>query len=162
VPLVVRLAVAEDAAAIADVHILSWRETYTRLLPAGALDDLDDERPLRIRRWTDIIGDDVTTVVVAERDGEIVGWASASAGRHDDAPRPLELEGIYVRGSEHGLGTGQALLDATVGDRRAYLWVAADNPRAHAFSRRNGFVDEGVRAEHPLHGHQVAIARFLR
>lgn len=92
--LVVRPAVAADAAGIARVHIAAWRETYTRLLPPGALDDLDPVA--RTQRWTEIIGDDRTEKWVAILDAAIVGWASA--------------------------GAGQALLDAATGDRPAYLW----------------------------------------
>lgn len=158
--LVVRPAVAADAAGIARVHIAAWRETYTRLLPAGALDDLD---PIaRAERWAGIIADDRTDLWVADDAGEIVGWASASAGRDADAPRDLELEGIYVLERRHGTGAGQRLLDATIGDRPAYLWSAADNPRAQAFYVKNGFIDDGTRAEHPLAGHAVEIARFVR
>jgi L-amino acid N-acyltransferase YncA len=158
--LVVRPAVAADAAGIARVHVTAWRETYTRLLPAGALDDLD---PIaRAERWTEIIADDRTDVRVAEGDGEIIGWASVSAGRDADAPRDLELEGIYVLAAHHGSGAGQALLDAAIGDRPAYLWSAADNPRAQSFYRRNGLIDDGSRSEYPFAGHPVTIARFVR
>ena len=159
-PLVVRPAVLADAEEIARVHIASWRETYTRLVPTGALDDLDVDA--RAERWSEIIGDERTAVCVAEHDGVVIGWASASPGREVGAPRDLELEGIYVLAAEHGGGAGQALLDAAVGDRPAYLWSAADNPRAQAFYRRNGFVDDGTRSEHPLAGHPVEIARFVR
>ncbi|MCS6582511.1 GNAT family N-acetyltransferase [Curtobacterium citreum] len=38
----------------------------------------------------------------------------------------------------------QALLDTVLADRPASLWVAADNPRAHAFYRRNGFTPDGA------------------
>ena len=157
---VVRPATVADAAEIARVHIAAWRETYTRLLPPGALDDLDPV--VRAERWTEIIGDDSTDVWVAEHDGMIIGWASASAGRDVDAPRDLELEGIYVLAAEHGGGAGQALLEAAISDRPAYLWSAADNPRAQAFYLRNGFSDDGTRSEHPLAGHPVTIARFVR
>ena len=49
----------------------------------------------------------------------------------------------------HGSGTGQALLDAAVGDRPAFLWTAEDNPRAQAFYRRNGFIADGARKIEP-------------
>ncbi|PZE62480.1 GNAT family N-acetyltransferase [Curtobacterium sp. MCLR17_044] len=38
----------------------------------------------------------------------------------------------------------QALLDTVLADRPASLWVAADNLRAHAFYRRNGFTPDGA------------------
>lgn len=159
-PALVRPAVEGDADGIARVHIAAWRETYTRLLPPGALDDLGEAS--RAARWRQIIADDVTGVVVAARDGEIVGWCSWSDRPRERSPRTLELEGIYVLASEYGSGTGQALLDASIGTRPAFLHVAEDNPRAHAFYRRNGFHDDGDRSEYPLAGHPVVIARWVR
>ena len=44
----------------------------------------------------------------------------------------------------HGSGAGQALLDAVVGSEPCQLWVARENPRAHRFYRRNGFVPDGT------------------
>lgn len=52
---------------------------------------------------------------------------------------------IYVLASEYGSGAAQALLDATLGDSPASLWVADPNPRAQAFYRRNGFLPDGER-----------------
>ncbi|HEY5231145.1 MAG TPA: GNAT family N-acetyltransferase, partial [Galbitalea sp.] len=50
-----------------------------------------------------------------------------------------ELLSIYVLAKAYGSGAGQALLDAAIGDRSACLWVAANNPRALSFYRRNRF-----------------------
>lgn len=129
----VRRATTADAAGIAAVHVQAWRETYTRILPTGALDDLDPTA--RAEVWTGIIDDGRTDVVVAERDGTIVGWASSSAGR--DA-------------------------GAAIGDRPAYLWSAVDNPRARAFYERHGFAPDGGRHAYPLAGHPIEIERFVR
>ncbi|QEO10327.1 GNAT family N-acetyltransferase [Protaetiibacter larvae] len=159
-PAAVRAAVVADAHGITRVHHTAWRETYTRLLPEGALDVLDEDA--FATRWASIIDDDVTSVHVAERGGEIVGWCSASAGRDEDRPRDAELEGIYVLASEYGTGTGQALLDAAIADRPAYLWVADDNPRARAFYARNGFHPDGVNDVHHLLGHPLPAVRLVR
>ena len=155
----VRPAVLTDARGIAEVHLQAWRETYSRLLPEGALDEWSVERSAT--RWGETISGG-HAVWVAERGGAMVGWASAGNDRGADAPREWELNGIYVLASEYGTGAGQALLDAAVGDRPAFLWVTADNPRAHAFYRRNCFVDDGSRGEHPLAGHPIQIVRFVR
>ncbi len=56
----------------------------------------------------------------------------------------MELYAIYVRASWHGTGVGQALLDATIGDLACSVWVLENNPRAHAFYARNGFVADGL------------------
>ena len=57
----------------------------------------------------------------------------------------LELYAIYVRQAWQGTGVGQALLDASVGNLACSVWVLENNPRAHAFYARNGFVADGKR-----------------
>ena len=67
---------------------------------------------------------------------------------------------IYVLEGHHGTGVGQALVDAAIGDRPAYLWALDDNPRAHAFYRRNGFELDGAEQFDELW--QVTEVRFVR
>jgi GNAT superfamily N-acetyltransferase len=157
----VRPATVDDARGIAEVHVAAWRETYTRLLPAGALDDLDVDA--RAERWTEILGGDAEYAWVATRGDRIVGWATVGSGPvTDERPRQTELNGIYVLAALHGSGAGQRLLDAAIADRAAYLWLAGDNPRAAAFYRRNGFALDGAVSSHPLAGHPVEIVRMVR
>src|SRR4051812_6380307 len=94
-PVTVRRATAEDAHAIAVVHVTAWREAYAGRVPADFLASMEIER--YAGRWTSILEAGDTDVFVAEQDGVVVGWASAGRGRDDDAPRGRELEGIYVR-----------------------------------------------------------------
>ena len=168
---VIRPAVIADAPGIARVH---WDSHQTTYVQTGRVSRERVEAwtmVIRVSFWTAnlAIANDVypapegfhrMAIWVAEVDGEIVGWANTSGGRDDDAPRDLELEGLYVLDAHHGTGVGQALLDAAIGDRPAYLWVLGDNPRAHAFYRRNGFVPDGVEQfdEH----WQVTEVRFVR
>ena len=154
----VRRATVDDADGIAAVHIGSWRETYSRLVEPGELDELSVER--RSARWaTTLAGSD--SVWVAEDDGDIVGFAMTTSAP-DDGPRPTVLESIYVFGAHHGSGVGQALLDAAIGDRPAYLFVAADNPRATRFYERNGFVFDGVSEEYALVRTPIVSRRMVR
>jgi ribosomal protein S18 acetylase RimI-like enzyme len=80
---------------------------------------------------------------LAESAGRVVGigWAGPSLG--DRPARDLELYCLDVLSTHFGTGASQALLDAVVGAESAQLWVAAENPRARAFYRRNGFVPDG-------------------
>ncbi|WP_144760434.1 GNAT family N-acetyltransferase [Curtobacterium sp. 9128] len=157
---VIRPASVPDADRIAQVHVQAWREAYAHLLPASFLASLDVDA--RADRWRRIIADPQTDVVLATIDDVVVGWASAGPGREAGAPRERELEGIYVVASAYGSGAGQALLDEAVGDAPAYLWMAADNPRAEAFYRRNGFTRDGAAKEQQLGPHAIDTVRMVR
>jgi GNAT superfamily N-acetyltransferase len=125
----VRAAVASDAKKLARVHVDAWRETYSGVLAneyflLGAF-----ER--RVRFWTGYLAQDPRPgkVVVGERDGVLVGFANAGEARGQDAEhgfapaRPLHLFAIYVLAFAHGTGLGQSLLDAVVGDDRAFMML---------------------------------------
>ena len=82
--------------------------------------------------------------VVAEDASGIVGFAAVQTTAEQDAVRAEELTMLYVLARAHGSGVGQSLLDTVLAERPASLWVAADNPRAHAFYRRNRFAPDGA------------------
>lgn len=179
----IRPAVIADAPGIARVHWDSHQTTYVE--PGRVARDRVEAWTMadRVARWTAnlAIANDVypapegfhrmaiwVAVVGGEGDGggeaggggQVVGWANTSAGRDPDRPRDLELEGLYVLDAHHGTGVGQALLDAAIGDRPAYLWALADNPRAHAFYRRNGFVADGTEKVDEFW--EITEVRFVR
>ncbi|WP_260981132.1 GNAT family N-acetyltransferase [Curtobacterium pusillum] len=141
----VRPAVPSDAAAMARVHVASWRSTYRGLMPDALLDD-----PGFVGRregfWTAELTDtrsDRNRIAVAELDGEVVGIAMS--GPSTDGPAAVQLYVLYLLDGHHGSGAGSALLDAaltTTDD--AVLWVADPNPRAQAFYRKHGFTFDGV------------------
>ena len=110
---------AGDAAALVRLHVASWQDTATEGSEAeGATAALDPAR--------------------------IIGFAVSAEAAEDSALRPRELNMLYVEQASHGSGAGQALLDAVLPRRPAFLWVARDNPRARAFYRRNGFQADGT------------------
>ncbi|MGN6197938.1 N-acetyltransferase family protein [Humibacter sp.] len=159
----IRRATAEDALGIARVHVRSWRESYGHVFSAFLLDGLNVQA--RAERWRRILtaGAEVWVAEVRARTGErIVGWASAGASRDADGPAPLELNGIYVLRDHYGTGAGQQLLDAALGDAPAYLWVLADNPRAQAFYRRNGFLPDGTSKVDTFGGEPANEVRMVR
>ena len=139
----VRLAVPDDAERIVDIRNTGWREAYAHLLSAEFLANLTSD----VERLRESLAQARRTVtVVAELDGEVVGYALAGPPLDDeDEPRDWGLFHIYQYPRAYGSGTGQALIDAALGDRPAYLWTAEDNPRALAFYRRNGFIPDGTR-----------------
>ncbi len=74
----------------------------------------------------------------------------------------VELQVIYTLRRVHGLGVGQALVDAVIGNSAAFLWVLEDNPRAQAFYRKNGFQPDGTRQLLPPDWHELPEIRMVR
>lgn len=134
---------------MARVHVNSWQETYRGLVADEVL-DRPDAVERRERWWVRAVtegAEGTTTVAVAEREGEIIGIASAGHPRDDDATWPVELFVLYVLADFHGTGAGSLLLDAVIGHSPAGLWVADPNPRAQAFYRKSGFHADGNRSD---------------
>ncbi len=151
--LIIRTATAADINGMTDVIVQSWQETYEGLVSASVLHD-PTMWARRHRMWSLMMadGDPARRVLVAERDGQIVGVVvsepsdrvttevAADKDRVPTADRTLAI--LYVLQSEYGSGAGQQLLDAALEpDESAELWVADPNPRAQAFYRKNGFAD---------------------
>ena len=134
-------ATVEDAAGIAHVNVASWRHAYAHLLSPRFLASLSEEHIANNYRRGLELG---RSIWVGRVDDQIVGFAMAATPREQDPPRDLELGLIYVLPAHYGNGLAQALLDAAIGTASCMLWVASDNPRAHAFYRRNGFSLDGA------------------
>lgn len=160
----VRTATVEDAAAIARVHLASHREAYvaTGRMPSEAIEGWGEAA--RAEYWAgfaDRAAARDRALVLAEVNGEVVGFASAGPSQDDDRAGQRELYAIYLLEAHHGGGLGQALIDAALGASAASLWVLADNPRAHAFYARNGFAPDGAAKTDPRWG-DVAEVRLVR
>lgn len=140
----VRHAGAEDARAIAAVHVASWRTTYRGLLPDDFLDSLDVAA--YESRWRRILEDGSGRVYVAEDGRDIVGFASGGRERAGEDGFEGELYAIYVLAEAQGRGHGRRLVQAVVsglrelGLRDMIVWVLRDNPGARRFYERLGGV----------------------
>ena len=135
----------DDARAMAVMHLQSWRESYGRLLPDEFFARQEAGLPHRIDKYREYIAAGHARMLAFGPDGDLVGLGAAGQGDDEDRPCETELFMLYTLERIHGRGVGQALVDALIGDRPAYLWVLDDNPRAQAFYRRNGFVPDGRR-----------------
>jgi L-amino acid N-acyltransferase YncA len=154
----VRAATPADAEAIARIHVGSWRDAYTGLVPDGLLAALSVER--RTTMWTNAIAraaeeESEERVWVAERDGIVIGFASTGPTGDDDAPPgTAEIFTIYVEPDVVGTGAGRALFVHANDDfrrrgfRQASLWVLASNERTRRFYEAGGWRPDGsVKAE---------------
>ena len=139
----------EDADEVGQVHIRVWREAYAEKMPADFLEGLDPVKSADSWRLRFEMDEPEGIVVVAtQRDGEIVGLASAGPTRDADALTDWELYSINVLAAHHGSGVADQLIAAAVAERPVTLWVLLDNPRAEAFYRRHGFSIEGATKIH--------------
>jgi GNAT superfamily N-acetyltransferase len=155
-----RLARPAEAEQLVDLHEACWREAYADLLSPARIDQVFADRPAAVARRRAYLADPVAPTWVVERDGVLVGFATAGPPRHDDAPADLELRAIYARAAVWGTGVGRALLAASVGDVAAYLWVLDGNDRAIGFYRRQGFELDGATEEHPEGLHLRMLRRL--
>ena len=146
----IREATAADARAVGLMHLAAWREAYGALLPGDVFPD--DAEARWIRRWQGNLAQHDADVVlrIAERDGAVVGLATAGPGRANDTAGPpvraREVWALYVLASEYGSGLAARLLEAVLPrDVPAELWVFEANPRARAFYVKQGFAPDGGR-----------------
>lgn len=100
-------------------------------------------RERRTARWAENLADPAHLVLVAERAGEVVAFASAGApGDHPGVDG--ELSTLYALKDVHGQGVGRALLREVMarlrarGARSLALWVLADNPTRGWYVRQGG------------------------
>lgn len=140
---VIRLAEAPDAEGLGRCHLACWREAYTGLVDADRLDAVLTRLDERVERWRRILAEPAGQLL-AEHDGEVVGFASAGPGRDADLDLGTELYALYVRQVWWGSGLGHRLLQSALGEEDAYLWVFRDNARARRSYHRHGFVTDGV------------------
>ncbi len=159
----VRRATAEDAAAIAAVHVRAWHAGYRGLLPAALLGAITPQ--LRERQWHSRLsgasGERVETLVAGDEAGTAGFCAYAAPSRDLDARvHTAEVAAFYVDPARWGSGVADALLEELLArlaspDGRWHeltLWMLDGNARAGAFYARHGFTADGARRTDTLSG----------
>jgi GNAT superfamily N-acetyltransferase len=145
----IRLASLADAADLARVHVLSWREAYEGMLPASMLSSLSVDR--RTASWKQIMetsgAPGATRIFVAEIDHRIVAFGSCGSQRTpalNERGYDGEISAIYVLKAFQRRAIGKRLLSAMASDlsgrgfRATSLWVLRDNAVARRFYDRYG------------------------
>ncbi len=136
----IRAAQLEDAAAIARVHVDSWRAAYRDILPASFLDALSYEaREQRWREWW-TQADPQRWLFVAEDDaGRIIGFAAGGPERDGIAGYGGEVYAIYLAPETFHRGIGRRLMAVCAdklidqGFSAGLVWALEDNRSARAF-----------------------------
>jgi len=152
----------DDCRRVSEIRIGGWRTAYRGLIPQSYLDALDVDADTARHRARLAQDDNGVANLVADRDGEVVGWAAHGPYRDGETrTEDAELYAIYVSSQVLGAGVGRALLAesarrcAAAGRERMLLWVLRDNARARCFYERAGFRADG--AEEPFEVDGVAV-----
>ena len=156
--MIVRRAGEGDAEGLVRAHEAAWDATIAPI--AGA--QLAELAPLdaRIEQARASLADPTATgrAWVAERDGEIVGMATAGDG---------ELRNLYVAPAAWGTGAARELMRTALGwlaaggADEAVLWVGEANARARRFYEREGWTADGETRASPLGPPEVRYRRAL-
>ena len=108
------------------------------------------------------------SVLVAEEDGELLGYVGCGSNRDPGPPPEVgEVRSMFVATSAWGRGVGRALMEAAVDDLRergytaAVVWSFGDNGRANAFYERMGFARDGEKRSNDAWAH-IPEVRYRR
>jgi len=138
-PVLVRPANPDDADAMCRVYLAAGREAWAHFLPVEHVAPAPGA----------FSGDGG---VVAEEDGEVVGFARL---------RGNELDTLYTHPRVWGRGAGRALMDAALaGLDEATLWTAEQNTRARRVYERYGWRPDGATREKTYAGVTFTELRY--
>jgi ribosomal protein S18 acetylase RimI-like enzyme len=141
----VRAAGPADAAAIARVHVETWRAAYRGIVADEYLDALSVA--VRQERWAAILSapeTDCCNFVALVEGGEVAGFASGGPQRGDVEGYAGELYAVYVVPAAQGRGLGRMLTAAVAAALRArgmdsmLVRVLALNPARRFYERLGG------------------------
>lgn len=143
---IIRRAKVEDAAAIARVHVESWRSTYAGMLPEKMLLKLSSAEHEQ-RWWRHVLGrfrrNHFVYVADNETDG-VIGFGSAGSSRDRELDHSGEIYALYVLDEHQGIGVGKALFtslsERLLRERGPSLvvWVLSTNPSRYFYETMGG------------------------
>ena len=126
--------------------VASARAAFTDLLPPDH--EFPEPDP---DRWYTLVEDPAVLMLIAEEDGELVGFSTSGESRDADAGAGVgEVRSFFVAAARWRSGVGSALLVAALDSLRergcteATLWSFEANERANAFYEARGFRRDGA------------------
>ena len=102
--MIIRRARVEDAAAIAEVHVETWRTTYAGMLPDNFLLNLSEEKH-EARWWRHILAGNNSrhyVYVADDDDAGVVGFCSGGRMRGEAVEFDAEVYALYLLDSFQG------------------------------------------------------------
>lgn len=160
--MILRRAVSDDAAALAELGARTFADTFaSQNTPEDMALYLSRTYTADLQR-SEIEDSDIVTLV-AEEDGALIGFAQLRGSL--EAYGDVELARLYVDRGHHGRGLAQTLMSAAIdaardlGGDTLWLGVWERNARAIRFYEKCGFVDVG---SHPfLVGNDLQTDRVM-
>lgn len=150
----IRRAALADAAAVARIHVESWKVAYRGIMP----DDVIAKTDLAYRTafWSERIAHREWPVLLAEADGQPVAFCQMipTPDPDDDPITVGHITALHVLPDLRGRGHGRALLALVLDEfrRRAFrevtLWVLEANVKARRFYEERGFINDGGKKMH--------------
>jgi L-amino acid N-acyltransferase YncA len=135
----IRKAEVEDAAAIADVHVESWKTTYAGIVPDDYLSSLNKQE--RTGSWLERILAGNISILVAEDESGIFGFVAGGVIREELVDYDAELYAIYLLHSRQKQGVGRSLTVRLASALKDYglksmlAWVLEQNPSVSFYQR---------------------------
>jgi diamine N-acetyltransferase len=148
---IIRTAVPQDAAALAELAKTTFYDTFAAGNNAADM-ALHLARAYGVAQQTAELQDPRLTTLLVEVDGKSVAYAMVRDQPPPacvTGPRPIELWRFYVRQAWHGRGVAAVLMARVRDEARArgartlWLGVWEHNDRARAFYAKCGFTDVG-------------------
>lgn len=127
----VRSAAQADVPAFVDFKNRCWEVAYRNLLADEVFESLKTRRDEQIAFWRKKI-EKQPLFVAEDAKGKIVGAASANSAR-------TELLLLYVDATVTRQGIGSKLLEETLQNKPASIWVFETNTDGQGFYRHHGF-----------------------
>jgi GNAT superfamily N-acetyltransferase len=167
----VRVAWADDAAAIAEVQVKAWRQAYAGLLPAEMLASLDPAQFAETWRASLTKPKDARNrVLVALERNTVRGFAITSPSPDPDSDPIVDGEvselTVDPDQSRHGHGSRllQAAADTLRADqfRRAVLWLNSTDDVLRQFLTDAGWAPDGAHRELDLRGDGEVLVKQVR
>jgi len=142
----VRIATVDDAAATAEIYNQGIEDRV-------ATYETEPRSPRDQQAWLQSIAG-CYPAVVAEIDGQIVGWAGAGPYRARKCYRGIGEFSMYVRRDWRGQGVGDLLVGGLINEaERLGLWkllsrIFPFNEASRALCRKHGFREVGIYEKH--------------
>lgn len=105
----IRTAAKEDVCHIAKLYVHNHKTTYKYLLPPEYFETLTEEYALS--KWSDYVSSAENFVLVAEDEGDFLGFAASMPD--EELPNVWYLDSLHICEKSRGKGIGSALITAT-------------------------------------------------